>query len=95
MVNRKGDQCLLALVHKGCFRQDNSDFLRKHIRYGQRDVRGMYDLLTMLCYSDFLSGNFQIETAVLSSTDQIYYCDIFAIVQKEIVEQFFCRIFII
>ena len=34
------------------------------------------DLLTMLCYSDFLSGNFQIETVVLSSTDQIYYCDI-------------------
>ena len=42
MMNRKGDQCLLVLEHKGCFRQNNSDFLRKHIRYGQRDVTVVY-----------------------------------------------------
>ena len=52
------------------------ELLHNLLLHNGEDVRGMYDLLTMLCYSDFLSGNFQIETVVLSSTDQIYYCDI-------------------
>lgn len=52
------------------------ELLHTLLLHNSEDVRGMYDLLTMLCYSDFLSGNFQIKTVVLSSTDQIYYCDI-------------------
>lgn len=57
-------------------KEPEEELLHHLLLHNEEDVRGMYDLLTMLCYSDFLGGNFQIETAALSSTDQTCCCDI-------------------
>ena len=52
------------------------ELLHNLLLHNEEDVHGMYRLLPLLFYSDFLNGNFRIESVCISSTDQTHYCDI-------------------
>ncbi len=52
------------------------ELLHNLLLHNEEYVRGMYDLLALLSYSDFLNGIFQIESVSISSTDQTQFCDI-------------------
>lgn len=52
------------------------DLLGNLLLHNLEDVRGMYYLTDMLNYSEFLHGNFQIESISCQSVDQKMFCNI-------------------